>query len=148
MKLVNNLRSGLIAMLFCLVGCSTAPEPLDFGKDVCYSCKMTLVDNKFGAELVTRKGKVYKFDDLNCFFRFYHSGHEETDNFVHQLVIDYSHPGKLINASDAFYLKSSELRTPMASEVAAFESKQNMDSVNRQISGVYLVWGEMTTQFK
>ena len=148
MKFVNTLSIGFVAIWMCLVGCSTAPEPLNFGKDICYSCKMTLVDKKFGAELVTKKGKVYKFDDLNCMLGFYHSGFEETKNFQHHLVIDYSRPGTLVEAKDAFYLKSSALRTPMTSEVASFASKQSLDSVKRQTKGVYLVWGEIITQFK
>jgi hypothetical protein len=28
-------------------GCSTEPEPIVFGTDVCSFCKMTLVDQKF-----------------------------------------------------------------------------------------------------
>ena len=40
-------------------------------KTPAYTCKMTLVDKKFGAEVVTKKGKVYKFDDLNCMIKFY-----------------------------------------------------------------------------
>jgi copper chaperone NosL len=148
MKSVRNLTFGLVLLFIGFSGCSTGPEPLRYGTDICYTCKMTLVDQKFGAELVTRKGKVYKFDDLNCFFNFYHSNYEEIDEFTHQLVIDYSHPGTLVEAKDAFYLKSNELRTPMASEVAVFKSKQSLDSIKKQTKGVFLVWGEIITQFK
>lgn len=148
MKLVRNLNIGLVLLLVGLSGCSTEPVPLTYGTDICYTCKMTLVDKKYGAELVTKKGKVYKFDDLNCMFGFYHSGFEESENFQHHLVIDYSRPGTLVEAKEAFYLKSNALRTPMASEVAGFASKQSLDSAKRQTKGVYLVWGEIITQFK
>jgi copper chaperone NosL len=109
---------------------------------------MTLTDKKFGAELVTRKGKVFKFDDLNCFLNFYNADFEEVDNYLHLLVVDYATPGKLIPAKEAFYLKSPDIRSPMDSQVAAFETKEAMDNFKKQWKGIYLAWGEVVTQFK
>ncbi len=106
------------------------------------------MDKKFGAELVTKKGKVYKFDDLNCFINFYHSGYEPIEDFTHKLVVDYANPGKLIKATDAFYLKSPEIRSPMDGQIAAFEMKPSMDTFKKQWNGIYLVWGEVITQYK
>ncbi len=136
--------------LMCMnvVSCSTEPEPLNYGTDICTFCKMTLVDNKFGAELVTKKGKVYKFDDLNCFVNYYNSGYEPVEDFQHRLVIDYSNPGKLLNATDGFYVKSPDIRTPMDSQIAAFGTKSSMDTFMKQWKGIYLLWGEVTTHYK
>lgn len=144
---MRNLKTIFLAIpLF--VACSTEPEPLAYGKDACHFCKMTLTDKKFGAELVTKKGKVYKFDDANCFLNFYHSGLEPVENFAHKLIVDYSTPAHLIDAEAAFYLKSSEVHSPMASEVAAFEKKESMDFFKKQWKGIYMAWGEVQTQFK
>jgi copper chaperone NosL len=131
-----------------LGACSTAPQPIQYGTDVCHTCKMTLVDNKFGAELVTRKGKVYKFDDMRCFLDYYNSGFEPADAYQHILVSDYDHPGQLIDGTNAFYVSSSEIRSPMDGQVAAFNSKSSMDSFKGQWKGIYLTWGEVTTRFK
>ena len=109
---------------------------------------MTLVDNKFGAELVTKKGKVYKFDDVNCMLNFYHSGLEDPGDFAHKLIVSYEKPGTLIPVEDAFYLKSAEIRSPMGSEVAAFESMKSLTTFNQKWNGIYLAWGEVLTQFK
>src|SRR5688572_47555 len=103
MKLLT-LFSGLILCSAVIASCSTQPEPIQFGKDQCHFCKMTLMDNKFGAELVTQKGKVYKFDDIKCMMSYYHSGHEPTDNFVHKVVVDFAKPGKLIDATAASFI--------------------------------------------
>lgn len=129
-------------------GCATNPEPLNYGIDACYSCKMTLADNRFGAELVTKKGKVYKFDDLNCMLQFYHSGDIIPDDFAHKLIINYETPGIFLNADEAFYVKSSEIRSPMASEVAAFETYDKAIAFKKKYGGIFLAWGEVTTQFK
>lgn len=138
----------LVFISLLLSACSVQPEPLQFGKDVCHFCKMTLMDKKFGAELVTNKGKVYRFDDLNCMLNFYNSGYEEPAAFQFKLVVDFNNPGQLIDATNAFYLKSSALRTPMGSEVAAFESKSSLDAHKKEIKGIFLAWGEVVTQYK
>ncbi len=144
-----------VILLFCLsllalffTSCSTNPEPLVYGTDICHFCKMTMMDNKFGAELVTKKGKVYKFDDMNCFLNFYNSGYENVEDFHHKLVIDYANPGKLIDASNGFYLTSAAIRSPMNGQVAAFETKASMDTFKKEWKAIYLGWGEVTTQYK
>lgn len=135
-------------VLLSFISCSTEPEPLVYGKDVCHVCKMTLMDKKFGAELVTKKGKVYKFDDMNCFLNFYNSGYEAVQDFEHKLVVDYSKAGTLIDATSAFYLKSEAIRSPMNGQVAAFESKSSMDVFKKEWTAIYLGWAEVTTQYK
>lgn len=135
-------------LVVCLLSCSTDPEALRYGEDACHTCKMTLVDKKFGAELVTDKGKVYKFDDVNCMLTFYNSGEVDHRAFAHRLVVDFSQPARLIPAADAFYLKSPEIKSPMASHVAAFETKTSMENMKKELNGIYLVWGELVTQFK
>lgn len=131
-----------------MVGCAAKPEPLAFGTDTCHTCKMTLMDKKFGAELVTQKGKVYKFDDMNCMLNFYNSGQEEINAFKYVLVIDFANPEKLIDAQNAWYLKSDALRTPMASEVAGFETEESTQPYKREWNGTLMSWGEIQTQFK
>ena len=56
------------------------------------------MDQKFGGELVTTKGKVYKFDDINCLFNFYNGGSVNKKDFRFKLVVDFSQPEKLIDA--------------------------------------------------
>ncbi|HRI80568.1 MAG TPA: nitrous oxide reductase, partial [Cyclobacteriaceae bacterium] len=68
------MRVIFVVLFLFMAACSTEPEPLQYGKDTCHTCKMTLMDNKFGAEIVTDKGKIYKFDDMSCFLNYYNSG--------------------------------------------------------------------------
>lgn len=138
----------IIVITITLSSCKVEPEPLTYGQDACHSCKMTLMDKKFGAELVTNKGKIFKFDDVNCMLTFYHSGEVTPEDIAFKLVVDYSQPAKLIPATDAFYLKSPDVKTPMASQVAAFEHQKDMEDVKKGSKGIYLVWGELVTQFK
>ena len=143
---MKTLPTGILMCI--LLACTVEPEALQYGNDGCHHCKMTLMDKKFGAELVTSKGKIYKFDDVNCMLTFYNSNEVPPEDFSHKLVVDFSQPAKLIDAANAFYLKSTEIKSPMASQVAAFEKKESMDDAKRQLNGIYLVWGELVTQFK
>jgi copper chaperone NosL len=133
----------MLAVVFW--ACSIEPEPLIYGKDQCHSCKMTLMDKKFGAELVTTKGKVYKFDDINCLFNFYNEGSVNKEDFRLKLVVDFSRPEKLIDAEKAVYLKSGEIKSPMASQVAAFETTQT--NLAAEWNATEYEWGELQNQF-
>ncbi len=139
-----------MAIILCLflVACKAEPEPLHFGKDGCHSCKMTLMDTKFGAEIVTTKGKIYKFDDVNCMLAFFKSENLSFDDLKDVLVVDFSKPEKLIDARNALYVKSEEIKSPMASNIAAFESNEDLKKMNAGWKGILLSWGEVQTQFK
>lgn len=137
-----------ISLCLSLIACKVEPEPLQFGKDGCHTCKMTLMDNKFGAEIVTSKGKIYKFDDVNCMLNFYNSGKVSAEEVSNILVVDFSKPEKLIDATNALYVKSESVRSPMASNVAAFESNEDLKEMNKEWNGIQLSWGELQTQFK
>jgi copper chaperone NosL len=143
MKMISLI---LITVLF--LSCSNDPEPLQYGKDACYTCKMTLMDKKFGAEIVTKKGKVYKFDDLNCMVNFYNSNYEPEENIAHLLVIDFANPEKLLDTKHTFFVKSDKLRTPMGSQVAAFEKEEDYKKFKKDWNGILLGWGEVVTQYK
>lgn len=133
----------LFLVIIGLSACSVQPEPLRFGEDGCHACKMKLMDNKFGAELVTKKGKVYKFDDINCMLNFYNYGSESKDNIALTLIIDFSQPEMLIDASKAFFIHSENIKSPMASNIAAFENKADAEKMNNEWNGKILRWEEV-----
>lgn len=137
----------ILILALITLSCSVEPEAIKYGTDACHTCKMTLMDKKFGAELVTEKGKIYKFDDVNCMMKYYNES-QDPSQFKYKLVVDFSQPEKLIPANDAFYLKSADIKSPMASQIAAFEKKENLDALQKELNGIYMVWGELVTQFK
>ena len=130
-----------------LIACKVEPEPLHYGQDACHACKMTLMDKKFGSELVTKKGKVYKFDDTNCMLNYLHANLND-EEIAFKLIVDYTQPEKLIPIENAFFLKSEVIHSPMNSEIAAFETEKDMKEYKKQWKAIYLGWGELQTQFK
>ena len=138
----------LIPLAIFLIGCKAEPQPLVYNKDACHFCKMTLVDKKFGAEVVTKKGKVYKFDDANCMINFLNDELNDDREIAFKLIVDYSQPEKLIEANEAFYLKSDTIHSPMNSRIAAFESYSTLEKFKKNWNAIYMSWGEVVTQFK
>ena len=137
-----------VAICLSLIACKVEPEPLQYGKDGCHACKMTLMDNKFGAEIVTTKGKIYKFDDVNCMLNFFNSGQVSNEDMKDILIVDFSRSKKLIDARNALYVKSESIKSPMASNVAAFESNEDLKKMNADWKGIILSWVELQTQYK
>jgi copper chaperone NosL len=138
----------ILPMAMFLASCTVKPEPLIYGTDACHSCKMILMDKKFGAEIVTKKGKVYKFDDANCMINLLNSEQLEGEETKFRLIIDYSQPENLIPVEHAFFLKSDTIRSPMNSGIAAFEKEENMKEFRKKWKAIYLGWGEVQTDFK
>lgn len=140
------MRIVILLLAIICFSCSVEPEPLVYGKDQCYSCKMTLMDSKFGAELVTTKGKVYKFDDINCLFHFYNGSAVDTSDYRYIMVADFTKTDRLIDAKKARYLQSPEIKSPMASQTAAFE--QTSANLITQWNAKELGWTDLQTQFR
>jgi copper chaperone NosL len=126
-----------------LIACKVEPEPLEFGKDACNACRMTLMDNKFGGEILTAKGKIYKFDDVNCMIIFYKSGLTPSEEVKDVLIVDFSNPSQLIDAKKAYYVRSDAINSPMGSSIAAFRSMDDLATLNTGWNGIQLSWEEL-----
>lgn len=110
-------------LLLIFSSCSIGPEPIQYGKDGCHFCKMTIMDNKFGSELISEKGKVYKFDDLSCMVKYMKSAKTIDNNYKFILVNDFQKSGELIDCKSATFMKNESFRSPMRGDVAAFSSR-------------------------
>lgn len=132
------LLSGLL-----FSSCSAQPEPFKYGADNCHACKMGIVDPKFGAEIVTTKGKVYKFDDLICMVRFLKSDELKKENIKQNLVINFNKENDFIDVKKAVFFVAGDLRSPMGSNAAAFASNEEADAVKNKMQGELINWEEM-----
>lgn len=135
-------------MMLAASACNIEPRPINFGTDGCHTCKMILMDPTFGAEMVTTKGKIFFFDDVNCLIEFMDKEGHAPEHYKEVLVVNHANPEQLIQATTAFYVLSDEIKSPMASRVAAFETEAEMKEYRKKYNGLYLAWGELTTQFK
>ncbi len=129
-------------MLFLFVSCSSGPKPIEAGKDECSFCKMIISDPRFASELVTKKGKVYKFDDLHCLNSFSKSGTLTDSSGRSIYLVDFS-TGDFIKPQESLFLKSESLKSPMGSNIAAFLNSDSLNYYHRQSGGGIVHWEEV-----
>jgi len=130
----------LAAIALVLVGCSRGPEPIAFGRDQCAYCRMTIADARFGAALLTRQGRTYKFDSIECLAAFVVGGKLPAGH-VHALwVSDHAEPGHLLPAETALFLRSPALRSPMGLNLGAFAGPAELERARGIYKGEELDW--------
>ena len=128
--------------------CSTGPQPIRYGADACAFCKMTLMDKRYGAEITTQKGKVYFFDDVNCLVLFERDGTVKPADIAGRYIADFAHEGVLLEIEKAAFLHSENLKTPMASQIAAFAAPNDLNQVRAQVGGEELDWAQVAVLFE
>ena len=117
----------LLRTLLCAVACTVndKPQPVNLGKDNCEKCGMTIEEPQFACEIITDKGKCFKFDDLSCLF--HHINEKKlSDSIVTKIyVADYEHPDSLIDIKTANLVLGQDIKSPMNGGVAAFKNKNH-----------------------
>ena len=109
----------MVAGLTLAAACGAhGPEPIAYGADTCAWCRMQIVDPRFGAELVTAKGRTVKFDSIECLVAYY-----KQDASAHDVasvwVSDVRRPGRLIDATRARFVDLGPGKAPMGRGWAA-----------------------------
>jgi len=129
--------------LICLNSCTTGPYALKIGKDNCSFCKMTISDNRYGGEIISRKGKAYKFDDSHCLLSFMQSKAIEKKDISGVYFTDFGGEHKLIKADKAFLLESADFKGPMNGNMVAFSNEDTMKKLAFQYKGAVVTWKQL-----
>ena len=109
------------SMLFLAACAESGPQEISVGKDQCDNCKMTISDAKYATQLITEKGRNYKFDDLSCMKDYEISNTESTVN-AKMYVVDFP-SGKFIESNTATFIKGGDIKSPMGGNTQAFQNK-------------------------
>lgn len=135
----------LSAILFplCLLLAACQPEEpgIAYGRDMCHLCKMTIMDKKFGAVLVNDKGKQLQFDSGECMVSYLKTNPDFKAERI--LMINYTHPAMLIDATHGFFLHGGEVRSPMGGQLAAFETRHEAEQLQQQLRGDLVLWADV-----
>ncbi|MGB5007969.1 MAG: nitrous oxide reductase accessory protein NosL [Ferruginibacter sp.] len=132
-----------VILMATLGSCNTSPQPIITGEDACYFCKMTISDKHFGAELVTKKGKVYKFDDAKCLVNYLHTKDVADNNIKNIYLSNYAGTHQLIDVNNAFLLKAEGLGSPMGGNIAAFDNKDSLVTIQKRFPGNIITWNDL-----
>lgn len=121
------LIAGAVAApaLGALAACAASePRPIAFGRDECAYCRMVVSDSRFAAALLTARGRTVVFDSAECLAGYYaqQRGDRGGDEAQSLWVSDYEHPGHLIPARRARFLRLAGPGSPMGKGLVAFRS--------------------------
>lgn len=127
----------LISLLF--VACSKNIEPINYGHDACEYCSMTIVDRTHAAQLVTNKGKNFKFDASECMIN-YLSEEGNEDKMLHLLSANYLEPGTMIDVKKSTFLISENIPSPMGAFLSVLKDKTAATDLQAESGGELFDW--------
>jgi len=130
-----------LSILAMAAACTPSAKPIEYGADACYYCKMTIVDRQHAAEAVSTKGKVFKFDAIECMVPYL--ALEGEDNYPILVVNDYLKPGEWTDARSAVYLISKGLSSPMGAFLTGFADRPAAEAVQLEKGGELYDWESM-----
>lgn len=90
-------------------------------EDMCSFCKMAISEKRYAAEFIDSEGQPFKFDDIGCMVNFVKSKRNK-DRIDAYFVMDFN-DRQWLKAADAYYVRSAELKTPMAGGIVAFRDE-------------------------
>lgn len=131
--------ASLMVALAFLSGCdnqvSEGPPTVRLGDSVCVQCNMIISDERWATATMVegpRGPEARLFDDFNCQVNY------EMENRDVPILARWSRSHatrEWVRTEDAHFLISPNLRTPMASKVAAFESLTEADAAKAELTG-------------
>ncbi len=144
-KNFSTVAAMLIVLSVFFASCASGPQPIQLGKEACGYCKMTISDPHFGGEIITAKGKVYKFDDMHCLTSFLKENNIAGADIKSMYAVNFCGNHDLIKADENLLLyKSDLLHSPMNGNIAAFNNRDSLAAVmNKFKGGMPLNWDEL-----
>ncbi len=140
------LAAGASFASLVLHGCGgidpSAPPEIRLGDTVCIECGMIVSDDRFGTATVIngeRGQEPLVFDDFSCQMNFEAKHHDL--GIVTRWSRDYE-TLEWLHTQDAWFVHSTQLRTPMASNLAAFMNRSDAEKVAQELDGMVINFDE------
>jgi copper chaperone NosL len=135
--------AAVLLLISVISGCSKEKPAIRFGQDNCDYCRMTIMDQNFGAVIRTDKGRVYRFDDFGCRNKFVKETNTDAEE---SYVVVYDAPGTVVEAEGAAYKHNEEIRSPMGSGIAAFTTSEACMAVADKLPGDCLAYHDVNAR--
>lgn len=107
---------------------------------------MTIVDERFACAVVIASSRPESrlYDDIGDLLNDIAERPPPAGISAAMYVRDYNSPHTWLAAADAIYLRSDQIKSPMASGIAAFATRAAADSAAVRTHGQILRWREMS----
>lgn len=134
-------------LLISFISCEVSPQKIEYGSDACHYCQMTIVDQQHASQLVSTKGKAFKYDAIECMVHSLQEQMTETPMALY-LVANFNEPGQLMDAEAATYLVSDQIQSPMGANLSAFPDQASAVEKQEQFTGETYSWKEIQEHLK
>lgn len=131
-----------LAMLFTIISCGQKePQPIKLNSDSCDFCKMTIANAQYAAQLITDKGRVYRFDDLTCMIQYTkeNNGLPNARLFIN----DYLQANVFVSVEEANFLKGGIIHGPMGGKVVGFSKKTDAQNYESKLQAESIDWATL-----
>jgi copper chaperone NosL len=137
------VRRTISVAVLALAACGPhRPAPIAYNVDACDYCRMEISDPRFGAELVTKKGRTIKFDSIECLLSYYKQANAAGD-IESVWVADIRHPGVLIDANQARFVDLGPGRAPMGRGWAAMADEHDAPALGITDTAAVKRWTDL-----
>ena len=138
-----NTKRASVAMAVAVAACAPpGPQAIADKGRTCDYCRMTISDERFGGQLITRKGKVYVFDSVECLATFYVQ-QPATAEMSKVWVADYANPGDWIPVASAVFARSEAHQSPMGLNLVSFSPKADSAALPRELRAGAMSWPQV-----
>jgi len=132
-------------LLSLLIACSPQneephPPELMLGSDTCEACGMLVSEAKYAAATLVEGGHTHKFDDLAEMFIF-QAKHPE--DVVEAWFVHDSNTETWLRGETAYYVKSTQIHSPMNYGVAAFDAREMAEAFSADVNGEVFTFDEI-----
>ena len=119
------------------------PEEIQYGIDQCDYCKMTIADQSFSSELITQKGKVLKYDSIECLAAADLVFANKSQEVHSRWVTDFGEPGQFLDANRAWIVLAERQKSPMGIGLVAVNSEESAAKLIDDVGGRIVTWSEI-----
>ncbi len=133
----------ILSLMLFAVGCEQGPQEIRIGEQECDHCRMMISQEQFAAQLVTRQGRQYAFDAIECMAAFRDSRAARDLEIQSLWVPDFNRPENWLEADKAHFLQSDQLRSPMALNFSAYSGQEEARRQQEEFGGRTLGWSEV-----
>ena len=123
------------------LGCAANdPRPIEYGTRDCDVCRMRITDQRFGGEFVSQTGKVQQFDSIECLANYTAASPSSPRSLW---VSDFDHPGTLIPARAARFVRRAGPSAGMGANLLAVSATQNATALRTRFGGDVMSWDDI-----
>jgi copper chaperone NosL len=136
-------QAAAVALAVATAACAPAtPRAIANAGRSCDYCRMTISDERFGGQIITRKAKVYAFDSVECMAGYYLREAATLEGST-LWVADFSSPGHWLPATTARYARSEAHPSPMGLNLVSFAAGADSTAIPSELEGAALSWAQV-----